>query len=487
MNDETFLWYDFETFGADPRRDRPAQFAARRTDSELAPIGEPEMIYCRPADDMLPQPMACLITGITPQLAREKGLPENRFAARIFQLMSEPGTCSVGYNNFRFDDEVARHLFWRNFIDPYEREWANGNSRFDLIDLMRLARAVRPEGIQWPDYEDGRPSFRLEDLAAANGMDTSQAHDALADVDATIAMARLVKSQQPRLWTWALGLRNRESVNRLLEREEPLLHASSRFPALPGRGVAPVLPLGRHPKIASQWLVWNLNVDPTPFMDLDTEALADRYWTPTADLPEGVERVPVKLVRNNRCPMLAPMSVLGEARAAELAIDLNALEPRARLLRQHPDFRERLAAIFAAGGARPDDSDPELDLYGGFPPRADRPVIQRVHELQGEKLAGMDAPFQDERLNELLFRYRARLWPETLSAVERERWEGYRQRRLLEDPDLGSIRLTEYGQTLKALMEERPDKADILRQLSEWPNELGLAFEPEVWQQPSKP
>lgn len=472
MNDETFLWHDFETFGADPRRDRPAQFAARRTDAALEPVGEPAMFYCRPADDMLPQPMACLITGITPQFARERGLPENEFAARIFELMGRPRTCSVGYNNFRFDDEVARHLFWRNFIDPYAREWANGNSRFDLIDLMRLARAVRPDGIEWPDHDDGRPSFRLEDLAAANGLDTSRAHDAMADVDATIAMARLVKTHQPKLWTWALDLRNRDRIDRMLGQKEPLLHASSRFPALPGCGVAPVLALGRHPQIASQWLVWNLNVDPEPFLKLSAGELADRYWTPAADLPEGLERVPVKLVRNNRCPILAPMSVLGDSRATALGIEPKKLRQRAALLERRPEFVERLGTLFAGRSSQAGTADPELDLYGGFPPNSDRPVIQRVQELDPARLAELQAPFRDERLNELLFRYRARLWPETLAEAEKKDWERFRRRRLIDDPDLGSIRLAAYRDQLKTLMAERPEQEVLLRQLAAWPTEI---------------
>lgn len=473
MSEETFLWHDFETFGADPRRDRPAQFAGLRTNAALEPVDDPLVLYCRPAEDLLPQPMACLITGITPQQALAQGLPENRFAGRVYELMAAPGTCSVGYNNFRFDDEVTRHLFWRNFIDPYEREWANGNSRFDLIDLMRLARAVRPEGIEWPDHDDGRPSFRLEDLAAANGLDTRNAHDALADVEATLAMARLLRRHQPRLWDWALGLRERNRVDRLLMQDDVLLHASSRFPAQPGCGVAPVLPLGRHRQIRSQWLVWNLAVDPAPFLELEPGELADRQWTPAADLPEGVTRLPVKLVRNNRCPMLAPMSVLEPARASALAIDPESARAHAATLRANPRFRERLLELFSA----PRDAgevDPELDLYGGFPPRSDRPVIERVRRAGASELAELGAPFRDERLNRLLFRYRARLWPETLTDEERRQWDDYRRRRLIDDPDLASIRLDEFRQQLELLAGERPEKADLLRQLARWPDLLGI-------------
>ncbi|NBB93389.1 MAG: exodeoxyribonuclease I [Gammaproteobacteria bacterium] len=472
MNEETFLWHDFETFGADPRRDRPAQFAAQRTDAELRPVGDPIMIYCRPADDVLPQPMACLITGITPQTARERGVPENEFAAAVFQAMAEPNTCSVGYNNFRFDDEVTRHLFWRNFIDPYRREWADGNSRFDLIDLLRMMRALRPDGLEWPDHPDGRPSFRLEDLAAANGFDTSNAHDALADVRATIELAQRIHELQPRLWEWSLSLRNRDKVVDLLSGGVPLLHASSRFPALPACGVAPVLPICKHPHIASQWIVWNLGVDPRPFLELDSAELADRFWTPSSDLPEGIERLPIKLVRSNRSPILAPMSVLHETRASALEILPPRVEDHARLLGRHPEFASRLAGLFQKPGGS--DADPELDLYGGFPPRSDRPVMDRVLRMRPGELGDLDAPFVDERLNELLFRYRARLWPESLDASERARWEQFRQRRLREDPDLASIRLDEYRAALETLRLERPEAAAILQQLEEWPGEIGL-------------
>ncbi|MFW5926604.1 MAG: exodeoxyribonuclease I [Wenzhouxiangella sp.] len=479
MSSETFLWHDFETFGADPRRDRPAQFAAIRTDTELNPVGDAEVIYCKPSHDMLPQPAACLITGITPQMADERGGPENEFAARVHELMSRPGTCSVGYNNFRFDDEVTRFLFWRNFFDPYSREYANGNSRFDLIDLARMTRALRPEGINWPDYEDGRPSFRLEDLAAANGMDTSRAHDALADVEATIGLARRLIEHQPKLWQWALGLRQKHRAAALLEKREILLHSSSRYPAAPGCNTAPVLPLGQHPHIPGQWLVWNLNVDPEPFLGLDGETLGDRYWTASVDLPEDIERVPVKLVRTNRCPMLSPLAVLDPASAERLHIEPKRIARHAERLRANPAFGERLAGLFTEPGAG-DAIDPELDLYRGFPPRSDQRMLARIRQLAPRDLAELGTPFSDDRLNELLFRYRARLWPESLDAEEHQRWEHYRYRRLVSDPELASIRHDEYRRQLAELTVARADRLDILEALAEWPDIIDVPGEPST-------
>ncbi|QKK02578.1 MAG: exodeoxyribonuclease I [Pseudomonadota bacterium] len=472
---ETFLWYDFETFGTDPRRDRPAQVAALRTDAGLTPVADPEVFYCCPADDVLPQPAACLITGITPQVARERGLPENRFVSRLGQLLDEPATCLVGFNNFRFDDELLRHLFWRNFRDPYRHEYAGGNSRFDLIDVLRLTRALRPGGIEWPDQDDGRPSFRLEAVAEANGIDTRNAHDALADVEATIALARLVQQRQPRLWQWSLQLRQRQRVERLLAAREPLVHASSRFPAHPGCGVAPVLPLAPHPQFKTQWLVWNLTVDPEPFLELDIDALSDRSWTATADLPEGIERLPVKLVRINRCPIIAPIGVLDDQATERMQIDRRALDRHARILAQASGFLDRLSRLFARPSA--DTAlDPELDLYGGFPPRQDQAVRDRIATLAPDDLARLGEPFSDSRLNELLFRYRARLWPERLDDDERARWQDFRRRRLIDDPDLASIRLPEYRAVVDQLMRQSPERADILTSLAQWPELIGASM-----------
>lgn len=257
-----FLWYDLETFGRDPRRSRIAQFGAIRTNADLDPVEDPIMFFCRPADDLLPSPGACLITGITPQQAQAEGLSEAEFAARIFDEMARPNTCIAGYNSFRFDNEFIRNLFYRDFFDPYEREWRNGNSRWDLIDVMRMARALRPDGIQWPLRDDGVPSFKLEALAAANDLVHSRAHDALSDVEATIALARLLKESQPRLFDYAFALRDKKRAAALLDYANmtPVLHLSQRYPASQGCGSL-VLPLCPHPQIANQIIVCDLADD----------------------------------------------------------------------------------------------------------------------------------------------------------------------------------------------------------------------------------
>ncbi|HAS50199.1 MAG TPA: exodeoxyribonuclease I, partial [Gammaproteobacteria bacterium] len=212
MSGNSIYWYDFETFGRDPRRTRASQFAGIRTDEDLNIISEPLVFYCKPADDFLPDPMACLITGISPQKALQEGVCESEFIQRIEREFSQPGTCVAGYNSIRFDDELTRQLLYRNFYDPYEREWKNGNSRWDIIDMLRLCAATRSEGIVWPQREDGSTSFRLEQLTAANGIEHADAHDALSDVIATIEMAKLVRQQQPKLYEYVYKLRNKRAV-----------------------------------------------------------------------------------------------------------------------------------------------------------------------------------------------------------------------------------------------------------------------------------
>ena len=466
----SFYWHDYETWGSDPRRDRPAQFAGLRTDEAFNPAGPPLVLYCRPAEDVLPQPEACLVTGITPQQALRLGVVEAEAAAAIERELVQPGTCTAGYNSIRFDDEVTRNLFYRNFIDPYAREWQNGNSRWDLIDSLRLAHALRPEGIEWPQREDGAASFRLEDLTAANGIPHSGAHDALADVEATIALARLLRQRQPRLLDYALTLRDKRRVQTLLEGPGPLLHVSARYRAERGC-IAPVLVVARHPVNSNGYIVWDLRADPQPLLDLGIDALRARLFTPATELPEGVERIPLKTVATNRCPILAPMTTLTPRAAERWGIDPGRVERHAERLRAAPGLAAKVQAIHQQAD-RPAEIDPDLMIYsGGFFSDADRREMTRIRGLTPAELARASFPFQDFRLPQMLLRYRARNWPETLSEAEQEDWDAYRLARLTSAEGGGSIQIEEYERRLTALRQTHagdPHKLAVLDALETW-------------------
>lgn len=466
----SFLWYDLETFGRDPRRTRIAQFAAIRTDTELRQIGEPVSLFCRPADDLLPSPEAVLITGITPQQAEREGVAEAAFFAQVQEEMTVPGTCAVGYNSLRFDEEFLRFGLYRNFHDPYEREWRNGNSRWDLLDVLRLAEALRPEGIRWPTHEDGAPSFKLEQLAEANGVREGAAHEALSDVRALIGMARLFREAQPRLWDYALKARDKRQMMGLLDplAMRPVLHVSGRYPAS-RHCSALVLPLARHPRIDSRSIVVDLDSDPAELFALSPEEIADRLYTPTADLPEGVQRIPLKEVHANRCPMLVPLEHLREADFARLGIDRARCLANAERLRAAPDLPEKVRQVFSTETSR-EPADADAALYDGFVPDSDRRLFPKVRSASPASLAAMAGDFVDPRYPELLFRYRARNHPDSLDGADRQRWNDYRRRRLREGSELSELGFTSYYARIATLRAAHADgpKQVLLDALEAW-------------------
>ncbi|MDO1528677.1 exodeoxyribonuclease I [Fulvimonas sp. R45] len=468
---QTFFWHDYETFGADARRDRPVQFAGIRTTMELEIVGEPVMFFGQPPRDSLPSPDACLITGITPQQAEREGVTEAEFAARVHEQLAEPGTCGVGYNSLRFDDEVTRQLLYRNFYDPYGREWENGNSRWDLIDLVRMCEALRPEGIAWPVREDGTPSFRLEHLAAANRLQQERAHDALSDVHALIDLARLIRVRQPRLWDWHFALRRKQRAFELLDAANmtPLVHVSSRYPAS-RHCLAVIAPLAPHPSRPGEIIVYDLATDPAELLELDEDAIADRVFTARADLPEDVERIPLRTVRANRAPALAPLSVLKGADLGRLQLDLERNLAHRDALRAAAGLVDKVRRVFARAAAMPPAQDPELALYDGFLPDADKRLLREVRATPPALLGTRAFPFRDPRYAELLFRYRARNWPETLGADERERWENFRRDRLTRPTPLTTLTLDDYFARLAALREDPAlrGRLPLLDQLQAW-------------------
>ena len=439
MTPTTFLWHDYETFGTDARKDRPAQFAAIRTDADLNPIGEPINILCQPAPDYLPDPGSCLITGITPQQCLENGLPEWQFARRIHDELSQPGTIGVGYNTIRFDDEFTRFLFWRNLIDPYGREWQNGCSRWDLLDVVRMTWALRPQGIQWPEV-DGKPSFRLEKLSAANGLEHAAAHDALSDVRATIALARLLRERQPRLFDFALRLRSKHAVAEELglpatqQQARPFLHISGMIPTEYGC-TALMWPLCNHPGNRNEILAWDLRHDPSELATLDADSIRLRLFSRSDALPEGMQRLPISSIQLNRSPMVVRnWGTLPDERAALWQIDKERSRQHAIIARDLPD----MSAIWEQVLQRPASSeavDVDADLYGGFLGDGDRRKLEQLRTLSPTQLAQDRTRFQDERLAELVFRYRARNHPDSLTPEEQEQWQQHCAARLLDGQD----------------------------------------------------
>lgn len=467
----TFLWHDYETFGKNTRTARPAQFAAIRTDEELNEIGEPIEVFCQPAPDFLPEPEACLITGITPQHCLKNGVPEYQFAGQILDVLSEPNTIGVGYNSIRFDDEITRFMFWRNLIDPYAREWQNGCGRWDIIDLVRVTYALRPDGIEWPRNAQGKISFKLTDLTAANHIAHEAAHDALSDVRATIALARLIKDKQPRLFDFYFNLRQKDKVNDeiglYLHPRQPFLHVSSMFPAEHGH-LALVFALGLHPTNKNEVIVWDCAHDPSELFALDAETIQQRLFTRVEELPDGMTRLPIKTIHTNKSPFVTRnLKVLDAAAQTRCGLDL-ALNLHHAAIAAEKIVNVDLSAVWQKVFQREFEAgDVDEALYSGFVGNDDRKLLNKLRTLSPQVLAQQQPDFADERLPELLFRYRARNYPHTLSMEEHEAWQQHCAARL-HGGVAGALNLEAFMAELNACAQNEAINVELLQHLHDY-------------------
>lgn len=429
----TYYFYDLETSGLNPRLDRIMQFAGQRTDLDFNPIGEPDNILVALADDTLPSPGAIMVTGITPQATQQDGLTEREFCEFLLDKVATPGTTIIGYNSVRFDDEFVRHTLWRNFYDPYEWQWKDGRSRWDLLDVVRFTRALRPEGINWPVTPEGRPTNRLELITKENGITHEHAHDALSDVCALIAVTKLIHDKQPQLFNFLYEHRNKRDVMNLvtLDNPQPFVYATGRYPSATCH-TSVAYPFA--PADNGNILVFDLRYNLDELLAGEAQAKA----ASTIDFKKPYhERDPwergfmpiVKKLQYNHCPAVAPLGVLEKNDGwQKLNLDLETVQKNLKSLLAHPEFIERMAKV-----KRPDyppSVDPESALYDGFLDDHDRTLCATVRANSADDLADYHPPFLDERLPELLLHYKAKNYPSALAADEAEKWEKYRAERL---------------------------------------------------------
>jgi len=474
MQTPSFYWYDYETFGTDPRSDRIAQFAGIRTDMDFNIIDEPVDIYCKATDDILPNPEACLITGITPQKTFETGFIETEFIKLIEKEFSRANTCVVGFNSIRFDDEFTRYSLYRNFLDPYAREWQNGCSRWDIIDLVRITRALRPEGIEWPVDDKGIASNRLELITKANGISHEAAHDALSDVYATIAVAKLIKDKQPKLFNYVFENKKKQKISSLLNLYNPevVLHTSGMYPSTICNTTV-VYPLAQHPTNKNGIIVFDLRFSPNDLKNLSAEEIIERLYTPGDQLPEGVERIPLKTIHINKCPVVAPVKTLDEASAKRTKIDKDLYMANLEILQSIPDLDTKLNKIYNHNPFTA-ETDPDKNLYGGgfFSPD-DKKRMDDLRNLNENELKTADFNFKDARIPEMLFRYRARNYPDSLNAAEKEKWNTYRIDKFTNDN--ASLNIEKFNTVLEAYLSDNEldeSKRKILLELESWRDQI---------------
>lgn len=460
---KSFFFYDLETSGLNPREDRIMQFAGQRSDMDLNPVGEPYNLLVRLNDDTLPSPDAIMVTGISPQQTVDEGYSEAEFAKILSEEVFTPDTTVVGFNNVRFDDEFIRALLWRNFRDPYEWSWKDGRSRWDMLDVVRLTRALRPEGIEWPVDDEGKATNRLELLTSSNGIDHFNAHDAFSDVEALIAVTKLVKDKQPKLYDYLFTMRDKKKVQKLvnLESQQPFVYASGKYDATYNKTTValPIAP-GRNNNV----LVYDLRHDPEPLLELTEADIKKKLFATYEERQtEGFVPLPVKELQYNRCPAVAPLGVLGQADGwRKIGLDSETVQLHMKKLLSSPGFIENVRSVFENREEFKKSLDAEAQLYDGFVPDKDRIRIEAVRNAEPDKLADFHPTFTDERLDPLLLRYKARSFPDALSESEAAQWEAWRAERI-------NKQLPSFMKALQRLMStDDESKQFLIQELQLW-------------------
>jgi exodeoxyribonuclease I len=464
----SFLFYDLETSGVNPKEARVMQFAGQRTDMDLQPVGEPYNYLIRLSPDVLPDPQAIMITGITPQQTIAEGLSEAEFLDIFHRDIAQPGTIFTGFNSVRFDDEFMRYLNYRNFYDPYEWAWRDDRSRWDMLDVVRMTRALRPDGITWPFASNGTASNRLELLTSVNSIAHEDAHDALSDVQATIAVARLVKEQQPKLFSFLLEMRQKQKVANLVEADNPFVYSSGRFDSAHEKTTVAAF-VGSVADQSGAVYVADLRYDPS---DLLSRSVDDVVKALQVRHDERPFPVPLKQLKYNRCPAVAPLGVIDAAAQQRLSIDMPKIKRHYGVLKQRRAELSQLAdEVFARlreahqQPLLPDEQAVDSQLYDGFVPDADKPLMAKVRDMKPAELSIDAVRFRDDRLRALLPLYKARNYPEFLSAAEQASWDEFCHNRIMGGSVSWLQRYAAQLQKIAAQDDLSPDKRYLLEEL----------------------
>lgn len=471
---KTLFFYDVETSGTNSAYQRIMQFAGQRTGLDLKPIGQPVNWLVKLSEDILPEPEAILVHGISPQKVMAEGIGEAELAHRLTNEVFTPDTVAIGFNNIRFDDEFVRFTLWRNFHDPYEWHWADGRGRWDLLDVTRMTRALRPEGITWPLNEEGKVVNRLVELSVANAMGSKNAHDALADVQTTIEWAKLLRSAQPKLFGYLFGMRDKKLVERLLSAAKPFVYTSGRYPSQFEHTTVAAM-LANHPIEKGSVLVYDLRHDPKPFTKMSISELAQRIYVPYAER-EKTQPLPIKKLAPNRSPAVAPLGTLDADSFKRIDLKPELIDVNLTKLRAAEEFADRVSQAFASQKP-PKRIDADGRLYDGFISDGDKKLQAEVRSADLDELADLHPPFVDERLVTLLLRYKARNFPEALSDKEQAQWESWRQDKLINGVD-GSLTYAQLSERL-ALRVATPGLSDqqkyLLEEVQLWAESIAPA------------
>ncbi|MDU8351260.1 exodeoxyribonuclease I [Pseudomonas syringae pv. actinidiae] len=385
-------FYDFETADANPSTPI-LQFASVSTDHDLNVIkGSETNLIAKPSRHALPAPIAFMIHMLDLEHLKEHGLSERALVQHVVNIfLHSPNSQMAGYNTLSFDDKVLQHACFRNMLPPYDHQFMNGNTRFDVFKLVQLMFAFRPESLEFPKKEDGSFSLKLEQLSAANGIVHERAHDALSDVYATIGLARIIKGAEEKLYRFAQSMTVKQNAQDLILQGVPLLHVNFKYQQ-ENRNTSLVHPLCVDASNKNKYIIANLREDPYNMLNMSPQELRHFMFTKREELAEDAPRVGVSQVGINDMPLIVPAkNMLTPALATSMNLDVDQCMRNLEMIRQTVGFQSRIQEAYAYESKTPIHVFDTLYSGGFIDSKVDAPIRKEMSLKTDDELSQVDA------------------------------------------------------------------------------------------------
>lgn len=463
---KSFLFYDYETFGVHTALDKVAQFSSIRTDLSFNIIHKKKNFFCIPPIDYLPDPNAILITKILPQDTYLNGMNEYFFAHKIHNIFIKSNTCIVGFNNLNFDNLVTRNIFYRNCFDPYEWSWKNGNSSWDILNILRAFYIFFPKNIFWPKNPEGHVSFKLSDFTKINNISHLNVHDSFSDVLATVKVAKLLCFYNKKFFFKLYCFSQKNNIKNFIRKNstKPFFYLSSIFGAK-RNNISCMMYLNDHPTNNNLLLLFDLQVDVKKIFLLYRQS--NKFKCTIKDLLSAG----IKIIYLNKSPMFFKYSSISEKECQRLKLDYIRFQKSFFLLFQHKYIKKWILSIFLNSTNRyPLVSDNiDLMLYHNFFNDKDKLLLNILHQESPKNWNIRNIKFLDARLYKIIFRLRARNFPDSLSLLEKKKWKKHCKK------IINSKRIVKYFNmifSLKILYNDDYKKLTLLNKLIKYVSQL---------------